>query len=149
MDSTIVSQASREASEPSRPLRILVVDDNPDSADMLAMSLRMMGHVVRALYDPLQVVASALEFHPDIAFLDVGMPVLNGYALAAQLRLQQWPSDHRPWLVALTGWGQDEDRRRSEDAGFDDHLVKPADLDLIESVCLQVSASLKGNGSGS
>lgn len=149
MDSTVVSQASREAGEQSRPLRILVVDDNPDSADMLAMSLRMMGHDVRALYDPLQVLSSALELHPDIAFLDVGMPVLNGYALAAQLRDQQWPEGRRPRLVALTGWGRDEDRRRSEDAGFDDHLVKPADMDLIESVCLQVSASLKGHGSTS
>lgn len=147
MDSTVVSPAGREASEAPRPLRILVVDDNPDSADMLAMSLRMMGHDVRALYDPLEVLACAIELRPDIAFLDVGMPVLNGYALAAQLRDQQWPGDRRPRLVALTGWGRDEDRRRSEDAGFDDHLVKPADLDLIESVCLQVSAALKGSRS--
>lgn len=147
MDPTAASQSIDDAVGVARPLRILVVDDNPDSADMLAMSLQMMGHDVRALYDPLQVVSSALEFHPDLAFLDVGMPVLNGFALAAQLRVQQWRGGKRPRLVALTGWGQDEDRRRSEDAGFDDHLVKPADLDLIESVCLQVSASLKGGGS--
>lgn len=144
MNSTVSIAPIGKAGETSRSLRILVVDDNPDSADMLAMSLKMMGHDVRALYDPLQVVATALEFHPDLAFLDVGMPVLDGFALAAQLRLQQWPGDHRPRLVALTGWGQDEDRRRSEDAGFDEHLVKPADLDLIEAVCLQVSAALKG-----
>lgn len=147
MDPTVASQSIDDVVGAARPLRILVVDDNPDSADMLAMSLQMMGHDVRALYDPLQVVSSALEFHPDLAFLDVGMPVLNGFALAAQLRVQQWQGGHRPRLVALTGWGQEEDRRRSEDAGFDDHLVKPADLDLIESVCLQVSASLKGGGS--
>lgn len=146
MDSTVASQSSPDANGVARPLRILVVDDNPDSADMLAMSLRMMGHHVLALYDPLQVVASALEFHPDLAFLDVGMPVLNGYALAKQLRMQEWPAGNRPRLVALTGWGQEEDRRRSEDAGFDHHLVKPADLDLIESMCLQVAASLKGGG---
>lgn len=146
MNSTVSSTPIGEAGGISRSLRILVVDDNPDSADMLAMSLKMMGHDVRALYDPLQVVAIALEFHPDLAFLDVGMPVLNGFALASQLRLQQWPGDQRPRLIALTGWGQDEDRRRSQDAGFDDHLVKPADLDLIEAVCLQVSAALKGRG---
>lgn len=146
MNSTVSITPIGTAGETSRSLRILVVDDNPDSADMLAMSLKMMGHDVRALYDPLQVVASALEFHPDLAFLDVGMPVLDGFALAAQLRLQHWPGHHRPRLVALTGWGQDEDRRRSEDAGFDDHLVKPADFDLIEAVCLQVSAALKGRG---
>ena len=147
MDSTVASQSIDGALAAARPLRILVVDDNPDSADMLAMSLQLMGHDVRALYDPLQVVSSALEFHPDIAFLDVGMPVLNGFALAAQLREQQWPGGNRPRLVALTGWGQEEDRRRSEDAGFDDHLVKPADLDLIESVCRSVSATLQGGGS--
>lgn len=145
MDSTVAGQSRPQTDDLTRPLRILVVDDNPDSADMLAMSLRMMGHHVIALYDPLQVVASALEFLPDLAFLDVGMPVLNGYALANQLRMQEWPGDNRPKLVALTGWGQEEDRRRSEDAGFDHHLVKPADLDLIESVCLQVAASLKGS----
>ncbi len=147
MDSTVANPSSRLAGDVARPLRILVVDDNRDSADMLAMSLRILGHDVRALYDPLQVVESALDFHPDLAFLDVGMPVLNGFALAAQLCAQQWPGNRRPRLVALTGWGQEEDRRRSQNAGFDDHLVKPADLDLIESVCLQVSASLKGSGS--
>lgn len=143
MDSTLNSPSNREASEVARALRILVVDDNADSADMLAMSLRMMGHDVRALYDPLQVVQSALEFRPDVAFLDVGMPVLNGFALATQLRDVKWPGGCKPRLVALTGWGQEEDRRRSEEAGFDEHLVKPADLDRIESVCLRVVAALK------
>jgi CheY-like chemotaxis protein len=149
MDSIVGGPSMRGVSSATRPLRILVVDDNPDSADMLAMSLQMMGHEVRALYDPLQVVAAALDFHPDLAFLDVGMPVLNGFALAVQLRAQQWPGNNRPTLVALTGWGQDEDRRRSEDAGFDEHLVKPADLDLIESVCLKVSSALHDRESAS
>jgi CheY-like chemotaxis protein len=72
--------------------------------------------------------------------MDVGMPVLNGFALATQMRAQQWPDQHRPVLVALTGWGQEEDRRRSEQAGFDRHLVKPADLDTIEDVCQEVAA---------
>lgn len=146
MDSTAASPASSKANDVARPLRILVVDDNRDSADMLALSLQMMGHNVRALYDPQQVVASALDFHPDVAFLDVGMPVLNGFELAAQLRVQRWPGNRGPRLVALTGWGQEEDRRRSEDAGFDDHLVKPADLDSIESICQHVSAALQGSG---
>ena len=113
----------------------MVIDDNKDSADMLALTLKMMGHEVRTLYDPLEAVDAALEFLPDLAFLDVGMPVLNGFALAAQLRLQAWPANHRPRLVALTGWGQEEDRRRSEAAGFDEHLVKPAALETIERVC--------------
>ncbi len=120
---------------PARSLRIMVVDDNRDSADMLGLSLKMMGHEVAVFYDPLQVVEAALSFLPELAFMDVGMPGLNGFALAMQVRAQPWPGDVRPRLVALTGWGQEEDRRRSEQAGFDVHLVKPADLDTIERIC--------------
>jgi signal transduction histidine kinase len=117
------------------PLRVMVVDDNRDSADMLALSLKLMGHEVMTLYDPLDVVAATRSWRPDLAFLDVGMPVLNGFSLAAQLRAQDWPDGRQPRLVALTGWGQEEDRRRSGEAGFDEHLVKPADLETIERVC--------------
>jgi CheY-like chemotaxis protein len=117
------------------PLRVMVVDDNRDSADMLALSLKLMGHEVMTLYDPLDVLDAARSWQPDLAFLDVGMPVLNGFSLAAQLRAQDWPGGRQPRLVALTGWGQEEDRRRSEEAGFDEHLVKPADLETIERVC--------------
>jgi signal transduction histidine kinase len=119
---------------PGRSLRVMVVDDNRDSADMLALSLRLMGHEVRAYYDPLVVVDAALAFCPDLAFMDVGMPTLNGFELATRLHAQAWPGG-RPRLVALTGWGQEDDRRRSEAAGFDEHLVKPAELETIERVC--------------
>jgi CheY-like chemotaxis protein len=125
------------------PLRVLVVDDNRDSADMLALSLKLMGHEVVTLYDPLEVVAAARKWQPQLAFLDVGMPVLNGFALAAQLRAEEWPDARGPRQVALTGWGQEEDRRRSEEAGFDEHLVKPADLETIERVC-QDAAEILG-----
>jgi signal transduction histidine kinase/ActR/RegA family two-component response regulator len=124
-----------------RGLRVMVVDDNQDSADMLSLSLKMMGHEVQALYDPLLVEDAAQRFRPDLVFLDVGMPVLNGFALAERLNKLAWPDGRRPRLVALTGWGQAEDRRRSEEAGFDEHLVKPADLDTIERVCRLVLAS--------
>lgn len=143
MDSIVTMQAGQSETGSTRKLRILVVDDNADSADMLGMSLKMMGHEVRVLYDPMLVVAAALEHVPDLAFLDVGMPVLNGYALATRLRSQTWPGARTPRLVALTGWGESEDRRRSEEAGFDNHLVKPADLDQIEAVCLSVLQSLE------
>jgi CheY-like chemotaxis protein len=123
-----------------RGLRVMVVDDNQDSADMLSLSLKMMGHEVQALYDPLLVEEAAQRFRPDLVFLDVGMPVLNGFALAERLNKLDWPEGRRPRLVALTGWGQAEDRRRSEEAGFDEHLVKPADLDTIERVCRHVLA---------
>ena len=130
-------------------LRILVVDDNKDSADMLALSLKMMGHEVLTLYDPLAVVAAALDYHPDLAFMDVGMPMLNGFELAARLRAQHWPDPGPPHLVALTGWGQEDDRRRSEAAGFDEHLVKPAELDTIERVCRSAAARIEARTAGS
>ena len=106
-----------------------MVDDNRDAADTLALGLQALGHQVHVVCDPLRVVGEAETFQPDVAFLDVGMPELNGYELARLLRSQSWGSDLL--LIALTGWGQDEDRRRSRQAGFDHHLVKPADLEEI------------------
>lgn len=125
-----------------KSLRILVVDDNKDSADMLALSLKLMGHEVATLYDPFEVLDSARADPPDLAFMDVGMPGLNGFELATKLRAEAWPPPRRPYLVALTGWGQEEDRRRSESAGFDQHLVKPADLETIERVCREVAEAV-------
>jgi signal transduction histidine kinase len=116
-----------------RPLRILVVDDNRDGADMLALSLSTLGHQAVAVYEPLRVIEGAKAFLPELAFLDVGMPSLNGYELAALLKRQPWAS--HLLLVALTGWGQEEDRRRSAAAGFDKHLVKPIELETIKEVC--------------
>jgi len=114
-------------------LRVLVVDDNQDGADMLALSLSILGHEVLTVYDPLEVEAVAANFRPELAFLDVGMPRLNGYDLAARLRRHDWCRD--TYLVALTGWGQDTDRRRSAESGFNEHLVKPIDLDTIVAMC--------------
>jgi CheY-like chemotaxis protein len=138
-----------QAPQPARhddaaPLRVLVVDDNRDSADMLALSLKLMGHEVVTLYDPLEVVAAARDWQPQLAFLDVGMPGLNGFSLAEMLRAERWRDGRGPRLVALTGWGQEEDRRRSEEAGFDEHLVKPADLETIERVCQDAASVLAG-----
>jgi signal transduction histidine kinase len=113
--------------------RVLVVDDNRDAADMLAMSLDMLGHRVHALYDPLLALDAVASFEPEIAFLDVGMPKLNGLELAGMIRATAAGSSIV--LVALTGWGQDDDRRRSRDAGFDYHIVKPIGLDEIERIC--------------
>jgi CheY-like chemotaxis protein len=126
-------------------LRVLVVDDNKDSADMLALSLKMMGHDVVSLHDPLAVVRTALDYRPELVFMDVGMPVLNGLELAKLLCAQPWPGNRCPRLVALTGWGQDEDRHLSAQAGFAEHLVKPADLETIERVCRETIALLDAN----
>jgi CheY-like chemotaxis protein len=105
--------------------RVLVVDDNRDSADSLAMLLKLSGHETQAVYDGLEAVQAAMTFRPDVILLDIGLPKLNGYEAARRIRQQH--ADSRLVLVALTGWGQVADRRRSAEAGFDAHLVKPVD----------------------
>src|SRR6185437_1200234 len=121
-------------------LRIMLVDDNRDSADMLAMSLQIMGHQVRAVYSPLAVMDACDDFEPELMIIDIGMPELNGLALAERLRARSWRG-RQPRLVALTGWGQAEDCKRSLAAGFADHLVKPASLATIERVCQEAWAA--------
>ena len=106
-------------------LRILVVDDNADGADSLAMMLRIMGNDVRTAYDGQEGVDVAAAFRPDVLLLDIGLPKLNGYEACRRIREQSWGKG--ALLIAVTGWGQDEDRRRSSEAGFDHHMVKPLD----------------------
>ena len=105
--------------------RILVVDDNADSAESLAMLLRLSGHDVKTVFDGGAAVETAEAFAPDVVLLDIGLPVLNGYEAAERIR--RGPRGSVLVLVALTGWGQEDDRRRSKEAGFDAHLVKPVD----------------------
>jgi CheY-like chemotaxis protein len=109
--------------------RILVVDDNEDAATLLAMTLSIYGHDTRIAHDGPQALAVAAEYRPDIVFLDIGLPTVDGYDTARAIREQPWGKDVR--LVALTGWGHAADRRRSREAGFDHHLVKPADAETI------------------
>lgn len=109
------------------PRRILVVDDNRDSADSLARLLELMGHQTAIAYDGPSAVETAEEYRPDAALLDVGLPGIDGYEVCRRIRAQEWGKDIM--LIAATGWGQPEDRRRSREAGFDHHLVKPIDLD--------------------
>ena len=106
-------------------LRILVVDDNQDAADSLALMLALSGHETHAAYDGAAALELAERVVPDVVLLDIGMPELNGYEVAERLRRLPW--GHRVVLIALTGWGQDEDRRRALAAGFDHHLTKPVD----------------------
>ena len=112
-------------SVPSRPVRVLIVDDNRDGADSLAMMLGVLGHHVRVEYDGQRGAEAAAEWGPEVALLDIGLPNLNGYELARRMRADDRTRD--AVLVAVTGWGQQEDRRRSALAGFDHHLVKPVD----------------------
>ena len=112
--------------------RILVVDDNVDLATSLAMMLQMLGHEVRTVHDGQSAVAAVPEFEPDLIFLDIGMPRMNGYDTCRQIRSH--PQGQDPVIVALSGWGQDHDKQRSHEAGMDLHLVKPFDPALLESM---------------
>ena len=116
--------------------RVLVVDDNRDAAESLAMMLEYMGHDVRTAHDGETGIAAVVEFGPEVVLMDLGMPKMGG--LEAARRIRAAPRGDEPLLVALTGWGADEDRRRTHEAGFDRHLVKPVDLEaLAESLAAE------------
>jgi DNA-binding response OmpR family regulator len=108
-------------------LDVLVADDNTDFSDSFAALLRIEGHRVRVCYDGDAAMTSAMAQPPDVAFLDIGMPGLNGFELATRLRARQ--ATRRSVLIAVTGWGQESDRQRVLDAGFDLHWVKPIDTE--------------------
>jgi PAS domain S-box-containing protein len=114
------------------PCRILVVDDNRDAADSLALMLQLTGHEVHTAHDGLEAVAAATKLKPDVVLLDIGMPHLNGFDAARLIRENL--RGQETLLVALTGWGQEEDRRRSQEAGFDYHLVKPVDPAALQTL---------------
>jgi len=105
--------------------RVMVVDDNRDAADSLCMLLQLDGHDVHVAYDGASALDQTARLRPQVVLLDIGMPGMNGYEVA--MRLRATPAHHGALLVALTGWGQDEDKRRAMAAGFDHHLTKPVD----------------------
>jgi CheY-like chemotaxis protein len=104
---------------------VLVVDDNSDALKTLSMLVKLMGHDVCEAHDGVEAVELAEQYAPGVVLMDIGMPNLNGYDAAQQIRREPWGRDML--LIATTGWGQAEDRRRTKDAGFDHHLVKPID----------------------
>jgi PAS domain S-box-containing protein len=112
--------------------KVLVVDDNDDTATSLQMMLEMLGHDVRTAHDGPQALEVARAYQPDLVLLDIGLPKLNGHEVARRIREQPWGKDMK--LVAMTGWGQDEDLRRSKEAGFDHHLVKPVEPAVLEDL---------------
>ncbi|HEV7280907.1 MAG TPA: PAS domain S-box protein [Pirellulaceae bacterium] len=124
------------ANEPAAKLRVLVVDDNRAAADMLGMIIRRLGDDVRIAYDGAEAIEAAAEFRPHLALMDLGMPRMNGYEAAMHIRRQPWGESMA--LAALTGWGQEEDRRRTAEAGFDHHLVKPAEPAEIRKILAEV-----------
>jgi CheY-like chemotaxis protein len=115
-----------------RGRRVLVVDDNHDAAATLAMLLELAGHQAFSAHDGAAALAAAERHRPDVLLLDIGLPVLNGYEVCRLVREQPW--GEAVLIVALTGWGQEEDRERSRLAGFDGHLVKPVDLAALNAL---------------
>ena len=115
-----------------RGIRILIVDDNRDAVASLGLLLTSMGYEVGTATDGLEAIEVAVAFQPQVVLLDIGLPKLNGYAVAE--RLGQQPRGKEMLLVAMTGWGQEQDRRRSLQAGFDHHLVKPVDPAALEKL---------------
>jgi CheY-like chemotaxis protein len=130
LDTPVAPDAGPDLTPESRC--ILIVDDNQDAADSLGALLSLMGNDVHIAYDGLQAMEMATALHPHIVLMDIGLPKLNGYEAARQMRTVHGLTD--VMLVALTGWGQGEDRRRSQEAGFDRHLVKPVGLDDLQAI---------------
>jgi PAS domain S-box-containing protein len=122
-----------------RRARILVADDNRDGADSLTVALQGLGHEVCTAYDGEQALALAATTRPEVMLVDIGMPRMNGYELCRAVRREPWGRE--VLLVALTGWGQDEDRRRAAEAGFDRHLVKPVDLPVLAELLASAQAN--------
>jgi CheY-like chemotaxis protein len=121
-------------------LRVLVVDDNVDAADMLNLWLKSLGHETCVVHDGVAALETAVEFGPDIVLLDIGMPGVDGYEVARRLRALR--NDRPLRIVAVTGWAQEADRAKSREAGFDLHLVKPLDMN-------DLARALEGNGAAS
>jgi len=137
----VASESSREQSSarvPDASLRVLVVDDNADAAESLAVLLRLMGHEVELAGEGRSALELAASFEPQLVLMDIGLPGMSGYDIATALRNR--PQMRSTTLVAVTGWGQDSDRKRARDTGFDHHLTKPVEPDRLEQIIDSVRA---------
>ncbi|HYV17848.1 MAG TPA: ATP-binding protein [Verrucomicrobiae bacterium] len=134
-----VRQDAREGDRPMKRYRMLVVDDNRDSAESLALLLKLTGHETHTALDGEAALTAAQETKPDVVLLDIGMPKLNGYDACRKIRSEPWGQSMI--LIAQTGWGQEDDRRRTEEAGFDGHVVKPVDPDDLMKMVARLSLS--------
>src|SRR5262249_48038208 len=124
--------------------RILVVDDNQDSAESLAKLLRLFGNDVRTAHDGRLALELAGPYCPDVVLLDIGLPGMDGLEVCKRLRRQS--REGQPLIVAMTGYGQDEDRRRTQEAGFNAHLVKPLDLDALHELLSRLELFSRNQG---
>jgi CheY-like chemotaxis protein/anti-sigma regulatory factor (Ser/Thr protein kinase) len=125
------------ATATARSLRVLIVEDNLDAAEMLDMAVSHLGHATKLAHDGATAIACANQFAPDVILLDIGLPVMNGYAVAQTLRSQ--PEFNHVHIAAVTGWGQDEDRRKAREAGFDSHFTKPLAPSAMEDLLARVA----------
>lgn len=141
METAAASAAAAQPAEtaPRQRRKVLVADDNRDGAEVLGILIEEYGYDVQLAFDGSEALALAARMVPDIAILDIGMPGLTGYQVAQQIRTSPWGTQMR--LIALTGWGQDDDRRRALDAGFNRHLIKPVDPDALEAALKSESAA--------
>jgi PAS domain S-box-containing protein len=136
---SVGSEPELEIAETGAALRILVVDDNKDAADTCSTLLELSGHQLRTAYTGKRAIEIAKVFHPHVVVLDIGLPDANGYDIARKMRAAPWGGD--TVLVAVTGWGHEDDRRRAFDAGFDHHLTKPLAANVLESLINSIGAS--------
>jgi len=144
----VAAQTGPDVASQSQPQRrVLVVDDNLDSADSLAMLMRLTGNKTYMAHDGVEAVEAVEKYRPEVVLLDIGLPGMDGHEVCRRVREQPWGKDIV--VIALTGWGQEDDRRRSEEAGFDGHLVKPVDydklLELLESLTSMVKEKYPSN----
>ena len=121
--------------------RILVIDDNVDATESLALLLELSGHTTRTAYDGISGVKTAEEFNPDVILLDIGLPDINGYEVAQRIRQHTWGKNI--FLIAATGWGQDKDKKLAKDAGFDKHLTKPIEFQQLNCLLQNISIEMK------
>jgi len=126
-----MSAATTKAKHKQGARRVLIVDDNQDAADSLAMLIAVRGDEVRIAYDGAQALVLERDFQPHVVLLDIGLPAISGYDVAERIRTKR---GHDVLIVAITGWGQEKDLRRAEDAGIDHHFTKPVDFDALVAV---------------
>ena len=119
------------STERTRPERVLVVDDNLDSANTMALLMESFGHETRVSHDGVDALREAIDYKPDVVLLDIGLPGLSGYEIARRIRMEPWGST--TLLIAVTGWGHEDDKRRAIEAGFDYHMTKPLSLEELKS----------------
>ena len=133
---TTAPEASRKSKGASH--RILIVDDNRDAGKSLGLLLKIAGHVVDFAFDGEEAIAKAELFRPELILLDIGLPKINGYDACREMRTREWGKTIK--MVALTGWGQAEDRRKSHEAGFDRHLVKPIEYGELTKILAEIGS---------